>query len=143
MKSKLLIGLALLFTLQQSNTPEGWDIFLGITYEWRYFEIIEEQLLTPVFDEELRSMEGKEISLSGYFIPLELDSSFILSALPYSSCFFCGGGGAETVAQINIYPVPDDFEPDQFIKVKGKLKLNDTDLDYMNLILEESKILND
>ena len=59
----------------------------------------------------------------------------------YASCFFCGGGGAETVAQIKIYPVPDYFEPDQFVKVKGKLKLNNTDLNYMNLILEDSELI--
>ena len=141
MKSKLLVGLLLLLGLQQDNVPEGWEAFEKITYEWRYFEIIEEELLTPVFDESLKALEGKEISLSGYFLPLEMDSSFILSAMPYASCFFCGGGGAETVAQINIYPVPDYFEPDQFVKVKGKLQLNDTELDYLNLILNDVELV--
>ena len=37
--------------------------------------------------------------------------------------------------------VPDYFEPDQFVKVKGKLKLNNTDLNYMNLILEDSELI--
>ena len=141
MKAKILLSLAFILGLQQSNSPQGWDAFENITYEWKYIEELEEEILAPKFDEELEALEGKEIFLSGYYLPFEVDSSFILSAMNYASCFFCGGGGAETVAQIKIYPVPDYFEPDQFVKVKGKLKLNNTDLNYMNLILEDSELI--
>ena len=100
-------------------------------------------MATPKFTDELKELEGTEVELSGYYIPLSLDSAIMLSALPYSSCFFCGGAGPETVAEIQMYPLPKALSPDAFIKVKGKLKLNDWDLNHMNFILEEAKILND
>lgn len=64
----------------------------------------------------------------------------MLSALPFSSCFFCGGAGPETVAEIQMEKIPA-LAPDQIVKVKGRLRLNDSDINHMNFILEDSKII--
>ena len=141
MKFKLLFSLGLILFLAQDNKPEGWHIFSDVEFYPKYFEDAGEELATPRFTEELKELEGKEVSLSGFYIPLEMDSSIMLSALPYSSCFFCGGAGPETVAEVQIYPLPKNLSPDAFIKVTGKLKLNDWDLSHMNFILEEAKII--
>ena len=144
MKAKILLWvLGATLLLPQNNKPEGWEIFSKVAWYPRFFEDAGEELATPKFTDELKELEGTEVELSGYYIPLSLDSAIMLSALPYSSCFFCGGAGPETVAEIQMYPLPKALSPDAFIKVKGKLKLNDWDLNHMNFILEEAKILND
>ena len=139
-KSGIVIAMFLGLMLIPQNKPEGWEMFSTVKFYPKYFEEIDEELATPQFDKIVRALEGSEITLSGYYIPLELDSAFMLSALPYSSCFFCGGAGPETVAEIQIYPTPKYLAPDAFIKVKGKLKLNDSDLGHMNFILQDAKV---
>lgn len=141
MKIKTIFILLASLMFVPQDKPEGWEIFSTVEFYPKYFEEIDEELATPRFDKIVRALEGSEVTLSGFYIPLELDSAFMLSALPYSSCFFCGGAGPETVAEIQIYPTPKYLAPDAFVKVKGKLKLNDSDLGHMNFILEESKII--
>ncbi len=141
MKTKVLISFIMLLTFFQTNKPEGWDMFSDVTFYPKYFEEAGEELATPRFTEELEKLEGKEVELSGFYIPFDMDSAFMLSALPFSSCFFCGGAGAETVAEIQIYPLPKNLVADKFLKVTGKLKLNDWDLTHMNFILEEAQII--
>ncbi len=140
MRVKLLVSTFIALLLLQNKKPEGWDIFSGVTFYPKYFEEAGEELATPQFDDELKALEGKEIELSGFYIPFDMDSSIMISALPYSSCFFCGGAGPETVAQVKIYPVPK-LSPDTFVKVKGKLRLNDSDLTHMNFILNDASII--
>lgn len=141
MKTKVLIFGTLLFTFFQTNKPEGWDIFSDVTFYPKYFEEAGEELATPKFTEALKQLDGKEIELSGFYIPFDMDSAFMLSALPFSSCFFCGGAGAETVAEIQVNPLPKNMAADTFLKVRGRLKLNDWNLDHMNFILEEARII--
>jgi hypothetical protein len=37
---------------------------------------------------------------------------------------------------------PDRFEADQYIRVKGKLKLNVSDIEHGNFILEDAIVVN-
>jgi hypothetical protein len=87
----IMLSLAL-FGLNQN--PEGWELFDKVTFEPQYFEEAGGYFDVPTFNKELKALEKTEIVLSGYNIPLELDSVFIISKSPFSSCFFCGGGWA-------------------------------------------------
>lgn len=127
--------------LLPSTKPEGWQIFDKVVFEPKYFEEMDAYFEVPTFNEELKALENTEITLSGYYIPLALDSSVVISSLPFSSCFFCGGAGPETVAEIQFSELPKNLYPDQLIKATGKLKLNNTDVNHMNFILTEAKII--
>lgn len=141
MKAKFALLILLLFPGQTTSTPEGWEIFDKVVFTTQYFEEANAHFEVPTFDEKLKGLEDTRVTLSGYFIPIEIDSIFVLSAMPFSSCFFCGGAGPETVAEIRMDKVPADLSPDAFVKVEGKLKLNATDIDYMNFILQESRFI--
>ncbi|OEK04010.1 hypothetical protein [Roseivirga misakiensis] len=138
LQAVLLIALSVLVINQK---PEGWEIFEKVTFKPRYFKEVDANFDVPTFNKELIDLEDTEITLSGFYIPLELDSVFMLSALPYSSCFFCGGAGPETVAEIRMAEIPKRIVIDQFVKVSGTLKLNSTNIDFMNFILEDAKII--
>ena len=138
-KLALLTLFALLSTFDRE--PEGWEIFEKVVFTPTYFEDVDAYFDVPTFDEDLQALEDKEVVLSGYFIPIEIDTIFVLSAFPYSSCFFCGGAGPESVAEIRMEQVPDFLVPDAFVKVKGTLKLNAKDIDYMNFIVREAEFI--
>ncbi len=139
----LLITLLCTIPFTQNPKPEGWEIFSKVKFFPKYYEEIGIELITPEFDEALKALEGKDITLSGFYIPMELDSFIMISALPFNSCFFCGGAGPETVAEIQMQSIPKNLDPDTFVKVKGKLKLNDEDISHLNFILEDSEIIKD
>ena len=45
----------------------------------------------PTFSEEVLALNGTEITLEGWMIPLDElrgDKYFVLSALPFANCFF-------------------------------------------------------
>lgn len=92
----------------------------------------------PVFGKGVKALNGKEVTIKGYVLPLELGrpNTFILSQLPYNMCFFCGGAGPETVIEVNSKEeIPYSIKP---VGIKGKLRLNATDYNHLMYILDEA-----
>jgi hypothetical protein len=122
---------------------DGWVLFAKTKFEAKYNESAKEYFLYPSFPADLKSSEGKEITLEGYHLPLDIegDQYIILSKYPFSQCFFCGGAGPESIAEVYFKVKHSKFEPDQYIRVKGKLRLNDKDVEHGNFILEEAVLI--
>jgi len=132
---------ALVFTA--SAQPEGWALFAKTKFEARYNEKSAEYFLYPVFAPELKSQVGKEVSLEGYYMPIDIEGNayIILSKYPYSQCFFCGAAGPESISEVKFRDKQGKFEMDQFLRVKGKLKLNEADIEHGNFILEDAVLV--
>ena len=99
----------------------------------------------PIFPTEMKALEGQLVRMTGYVIPIEEtndDAVLVLSAFPYSNCFFCGGAGAETIMDIRLKrKTTKRFKKDETLTFRGKLKLNDSDLMFFNYILEDAEQL--
>lgn len=121
----------------------AWLLFEKVKYSEKFYKEVNEYYLTPFFDSKIRQYENHEILLKGHFIPFDLEEKnvVILSKHPYSACFFCGGAGPESVAEIRFREKPPKFKADQVIQVSGKLKLNDKDINHMNFILVDASIV--
>ncbi len=119
-----------------------WKVLAEIDYSKATDEYGE--YYVPKFSEEIKKLEGTEISLPGYIIPFEgmfQPDQIIVSSLPIASCFFCGTGGPETVAQA--YLNDDVKYTAKLVTVKGILELNDTDTDKLMYILKDAKVETD
>lgn len=123
--------------------PEGWALFAKTKFDAKYNEKAGEYFLMPAFPEELKALAGKDIGLEGYFLPIDVegDEYIILSKFPYSQCFFCGGAGPESIAEVYFKGKREKFTADQFIRIKGKLKLNEGDIDHGNFIVESAELI--
>jgi hypothetical protein len=136
---KLLAGVLLArLILFLPPVEEGWNIFARVKFTEQL--IRNEYYLVPFLDTRIKSYEGKVVSLKGYYLPMDLanERTIILSKNPYSMCFFCGGAGPESVAEIIFAAKVPKLKPDQIITVTGKLKLNAFDVEHMNFILEDA-----
>jgi hypothetical protein len=136
---KLLAGVLLArLILFLPPVEEGWNIFARVKFTEQL--IRNEYYLVPFLDTRIKSYEGKVVSLKGYYLPMDLanERTIILSKNPYSMCFFCGGAGPESVAEIIFAAKAPKLKPDQIITVTGKLKLNAADVEHMNFILEDA-----
>lgn len=142
-KTFLLAATAFVLGFEASAQTDGWASFAKTKFETKYNEQVREYFLYPEFPAELKNLVGKEISLEGYYLPIDVDGDayIILSKFPYSQCFFCGGAGPESIAEVTFKTKPGKFEADQYIRVKGKLKLNPDDLEHGNFQLEEALLL--
>lgn len=122
---------------------DTWATFAKTKFEAKFNDKAGEYFLYPGFPDELKNLVGKEISIEGYYLPIEVEGNayIILSKFPYSQCFFCGGAGPESIAEVSFKTKPGKFEPDQYIRVKGKLKLNEGDIDHGNFLVEEAVLI--
>lgn len=146
MKRRILtVGLLLFVTVAFAQVqPNAWDLFAKTKFESKFQEKIGEYVFYPKFPADLKAMEGKELTIEGYYVPFAPDDGnyIIISKFPMAQCFFCGGGGPESIAEVNFAKDPSKFSVDDLITVKGKLKLNADDLDHINFILENAILVN-
>jgi hypothetical protein len=143
MKRGILIFAFLLWRVADAQSTDGWLLFGKVTFNSKFIKEYKEHFLVPAFDSKIRALEGTEITLRGHYLPFDLDdNSIILSKYPYAACFFCGGAGPESIAEVFFSKKQSKFKADQILTVKGKLRLNDTNVNHMNFILEEAEIIN-
>lgn len=145
MKKLLIVAVALFisnFVFAQGKV-DTWNEFAKTKFESKYYEKLGEYLFYPNFPADLKAMEGKEITVQGYYVPFAPEDGdyIIISKYPMSQCFFCGGGGPESIAEVNFAKGAAKFQVDDLITVKGKLKLNAEDLDHVNFILTEAVLV--
>lgn len=143
MKKSVLLFFATGISICAWTQSDGWAFLAKTKFETKYNDKAAEYFLYPVFPAELKVLVGKDITLEGYYMPIDIegDAYIILSKFPYSQCFFCGGAGPESIAEVTFKIKQGKFEMDQFLRVKGKLKLNEGNIDHGNFILEEASMI--
>lgn len=141
---QLLLKLSLFILLLSSNTilfaqiEVSWRQLADVSYEAKYHEEFGAEYLTPVFGKTPKLFADKEVSVTGYIIPVDEETgAYILSRNPYSSCYFCGNAGPETIVELWFSSQKKKrYQMDQRMTFKGKLKLNDKDVNHFIYILE-------
>lgn len=127
---------------QSAATESLWKTLARITYKKEYDEFLGFKIDKPVFSEEIKALDGKEVTVKGFIIPVEGykgHKEFILSAFPYSMCFFCGGAGPESVMEVTaIEPIEYSAEA---VTIKGKLTLNSSDVNKLMYALTGAKLI--
>jgi hypothetical protein len=138
MKNKLFLLLTLFVTIPSfAQLETTWEDLSEVNFIDKYFAEYDQYFLYPQFSDEIEALDGKRITITGYF--LDLDSRgemFVLSRGPMSACYFCGNGGPETTIELH-FPVKPLFKTDDIITVTGMLRLNHNDVNHFNYILEE------
>lgn len=137
-----LIIIVLLFSKNGFSQIEiSWQDLEDVEFSDMYIDEVDEYVLYPYFGASVRELEGKEIILSGYILALNPDEGYyILSKGPFASCFFCGGGGPETVVELNLKSDKNHFMMDEFVTMKGVMKLNSDDIYHCNYIFQYAEI---
>ncbi|KAB5490833.1 hypothetical protein [Flagellimonas hadalis] len=138
MKNKILVAFFFLSSAACfSQTEITWWDLSRINYTEKYFPSYGEYFLYPEFSERMKSLEGKKVSITGFFLDIDPSGKlFILSKNPMASCFFCGMGGPETAMEIQFKSKPG-FKTDDILHVTGILKLNADDVQHFNYILTD------
>jgi hypothetical protein len=134
--------------LESHYNNTTWETLLtDVRMRYRFSVEYNSFIQAPRFGNNVKEMEGKEIRLKGFFLPADVTGdAFVLSYVPMQMCFFCAGSGIESVAEL--HPLISHrirfrrLSTDDFIEVRGRLKLNANNLDHLIYILEDAELLN-
>jgi hypothetical protein len=128
----------------QSEIEISWKTLSDVSFYEEYNEEFDFNILYPKFGASVLELEGKEVIIEGYAIPIDelgYEDILVLSAMPYSQCFFCGMAGPESVMDIKAKEKIADVRLDKKLRLKGNLKLNVKDLSQLNYILENAVLV--
>lgn len=126
----------------EAKAENIWKTLSRITYRKEYDELMGFKIDKPVFSKQVQSLEGTEITIKGYVIPVEgykSHTEFIFSAFPYNMCFFCGGAGPETVMEV-LAAEPVKYSAEQ-VTLKGKIQLNADDINRLMYQLVDATLV--
>jgi hypothetical protein len=116
----------------------NWNIMNDIKLEECFNEDIGEYFWCPEFGSIMKSLQGKTVALKGYILPLE-GGYFVLSMNPMASCYFCGGGGPQSIVDLK-FKSPRAFKMDANLMFKGKLRLNKDNIEELFYVLDDADV---
>ena len=124
MKKLVLILFISLCVTGYARERLTWNTFERLKFEEVYEPTTASWVQVPVWTEELKQWDGKLVKITGYIIALDaVNSQYALSAFPFSSCFFCGAAGPESVLELDLKH-QEEYLTDEVITFKGVLELN-------------------
>ena len=124
-----------------SQGKSTWNTLAKVTVETKFDEILNYDVEEYTFSKEVKDLNGKKVTLEGWMIPLDElrgENYFVLSSLPFANCFFCGGAGPETVAEV--FTKKDMKFTEDRIKVTGILTVNSDDPLKLMYILNVAEV---
>lgn len=139
----------LIDTFNLEKNDEGynqitWKHLSHVEFNEKYTEEVQAYVPYPVFHPSIQKLGGEKVIIQGYIIPIEEtgdETLLVLSAFPFSACFFCGMAGPETIMDIQLKEkLSERLKQDEVVSFKGRLRLNDSDLYYLNYILEDAEL---
>jgi hypothetical protein len=144
MRNKIALLIVVFFLGSGFNAQNiiTWELLKNVEFDEIWSEEFQAYYMIPKFSNAVKAMDGKQVQIRGFIIPVDIvQDYYVLSANPYSSCFFCGQAGPESVMEIEMVKKYEGLRMDQVITFKGKLRLNVDNIYQLNYILEDAEIL--
>jgi hypothetical protein len=107
-------------------TSDIWETIAKVKHR-----VVDDYEYYPIFNAEVRALNEKTVSLKGYMVPIKegfQHTSFLLSVLPVSQCFFCGKNGIPMMIEVQLKK-PVAYS-EKVITVKGMIKLRQVNAAY-------------
>ena len=132
---------------QEKPENNPWETLLNdVKVKYVYAVNYDTYLPKLKFGEELKKLDGKEITIKGFFLPVDVTgNAFVISYNPMDMCFFCDGSGIETIVEISGTEEElrrfKRLKTDNYIIVKGSLELNANNYEHLPYILNNSELI--
>ena len=120
----------------------SWEILRDVTFKKKWYAEESVYMLYPTFGPGIQKLSGKTVELTGYVLPVDLETNlYVLSAFPFSACFFCGGAGPESVVSLKFKKAGKKYKTAERRTFRGTLKLNADNIYEMNYILADAEMI--
>ncbi|GAB4416800.1 MAG: hypothetical protein OHK0039_26470 [Bacteroidia bacterium] len=145
MKRLLSAALPVMLWLFGSTAPLSaqtlltWKDLARVDYASQMDDALGYLVMKPVYAPQLKALDGQRVQIKGYVLPIDTQGQqYILSAFPYSNCFFCGGAGRESVLELKLADTSATYEMDEVRVFEGVLVLSE-DPFGLNYYLTEAR----
>jgi hypothetical protein len=126
-----------------AQETDVWKILSEVNFETTTAGDSGFEMDSPKFSKKLWSYNGKKVQLKGYMIPVSETkgkTDYMISSLPFNSCYFCGGAGPETVVEVQ---TKEKLAfTNKLVTMEGILFLNDFDPDHHMYMIKDAKLIN-
>lgn len=122
----------------------AWNFLSMVTFQREFDEEFGIDVEKPIISPIVKALDGKEIEVEGYIIPLTgkiKQSHFMLSRYPQSMCFFCGKAGPESAAQVFTKDAKMVAFTEEKVRVKGILRINVSDVTSLLYTIEDGVLI--
>lgn len=130
MKNRLFFftGLALVLLSQglfaQASTKITWRQLATTRFEELFDASRNSWSQLAHFSPEVQALQGQKVRITGYMVPVDVTGNvYALSAYTFSSCFFCGGAGPESVMGLELAVKNQKFKTDQVVTWEGVMQV--------------------
>ncbi len=118
-----------------------WQVLGQVKFNSIWYAPYGANVKMPAFSDTLSRLDGKEVEITGYYIPMELNGhKCALSKNPNRTCFFCGRSTIETILIVDFKDRLPNFSSDDLITVKGKIKITASFNDFIYRIADATFI---
>ncbi|MEL6657394.1 MAG: DUF3299 domain-containing protein [Bacteroidota bacterium] len=139
MKAFLVYITLILFATPNLSSQRilDWSALTDVHFFEKFSNSLGIKYYQATFGEDIQELEGDEVIMMGYLIPLDaLGETYALSKNPFSACFFCGAAGPETVVELRIKSeYIQRYQTDERRAFRGRLQLNASSLEQFNYVL--------
>lgn len=111
-----------------SEDTMTWGMLGKIKYVTKPHKDYPDGVMYPIVNPELKAMKGKQITISGFIIPID-NVSYALSKNVFAQCFFCGQAGPETIMGIQFKDLKKRLKTDQYVTLVGNFRYNENDIE--------------
>jgi hypothetical protein len=140
MKITSIIILLASLSVLENPVKLTWKTMQNIKFEKKFYKEVDGEMLSPVFTDDIKKLDGKLVQVEGYVIPVDEKGRYVaLSANPYAACFFCGKAGPASVMTIKFKKKNKDYNTDDYKHFKGRLQLNYNDVNEFYYVLNDSE----
>ncbi|MCB9310798.1 MAG: hypothetical protein H6567_12125 [Lewinellaceae bacterium] len=120
--------IGVLFSLSMfGQRGDTWITLSKVTFTSTFNPEFMIETRQPKLSEAVESLNGEEIELDGYIIPLTgqiSQSTFMFSRYPQATCFFCGKAGPESAMQVLMKDGKKVKITERKVKLKGRLLIS-------------------
>ena len=120
----VLLALQISSFINEEPVNISWKSLSETSFSEYFNETKNIWTLEGLFPMSIRELNGSDVKITGYVIPLDIkERSYVLSAYPYSSCYFCGGAGPESIVNLQLNDLKHHIETDAIKTFSGVLDL--------------------
>ena len=98
------------------------------------------EVMFPVINPKLKTMNTKTVIMSGFIIPID-NKNYALSKNVFAACFFCGKSGPETIVGLKFKGDLPKLKTDQYLTLKGTFRYNENDVEDWIYHIENAEIV--
>lgn len=122
--------------------PLTWERLRDVQFKKKWYPEEGVVMLYPKFGPTVKALNGKAIRITGYVLPIDLESGlYVVSEYPMAACFFCGAAGPESIMALKFRKLPRQFRTDERRTFSGTLRLNADTIYELNYILDGAELL--